>query len=37
VLLAPSAFEAAFLGTAHTSDVLDHVLEAVGQALKEST
>ena len=36
VLIAPSAFEAAFLGTAHTSDVIGQVLEAVGIALKES-
>lgn len=36
VLIAPSAFEAAFLGTAHTSDIIDQVLDAVGKALKES-
>jgi len=36
VLVAPSQFEAAFLGLAHTDDIIDRTLDAVGHALRES-
>jgi glutamate-1-semialdehyde 2,1-aminomutase len=36
VLVAPSQYEAGFLGTAHTAEVIDQVVEAIGHALEES-
>ena len=34
VYLAPSQFEAAFIGTAHTDELLDRTVEAAGRAFR---
>jgi glutamate-1-semialdehyde 2,1-aminomutase len=37
VYLAPSQFEAGFISTVHTDDVIDHTLEAAEKSLRELT